>query len=75
MALNSFAFQATVPHEYITAEIDVDNVLSLRKKLKETGESVTVNDFIIKAVAVALRVRFRFQKAVDLGHFFRRCPQ
>lgn len=47
-----------VPHFYITAEIDMGPVLALRKQINESlpdAQKVTVNDLIVKAVALALR--------------------
>jgi len=48
--------KATVPHYYTSYECDLTNVLALRKKLKNNHEiSTSVNDFIIKACALALK--------------------
>mmetsp|Transcript_20356 Transcript_20356/g.43622 ORF Transcript_20356/g.43622 Transcript_20356/m.43622 type:complete len:311 (-) Transcript_20356:155-1087(-) len=48
--------KSTVPHFYTSIEIPLDNVLSLRKLLQKKFETkVSVNDFIIKASAMALR--------------------
>lgn len=48
--------KSTVPHFYTSIEIPLDNVLKLRKVLqKEFDVKVSVNDFVIKASAMALR--------------------
>lgn len=48
--------KSTVPHFYTSIEIPLDNILSLRKVLvKDFDTKVSVNDFIIKASAMALR--------------------
>jgi pyruvate dehydrogenase E2 component (dihydrolipoamide acetyltransferase) len=47
-----------VPHFYVTHEYDVDTLLELRKQLNAMlpqDQKISVNDFIIKAVAVTLR--------------------
>lgn len=47
-----------VPHFFVTHEFNVDELMSLRKQVNELvgdGEKVSVNDFIVKAVALALR--------------------
>jgi pyruvate dehydrogenase E2 component (dihydrolipoamide acetyltransferase) len=47
-----------VPHFYVTHEYDVDKLIALRiqiNALLPEGEKVSVNDFVIKAVALALR--------------------
>jgi pyruvate dehydrogenase E2 component (dihydrolipoamide acetyltransferase) len=47
-----------VPHFYVTHEYDVAGLLDLRKQanaLLEDGDKISVNDFIIKATALALR--------------------
>jgi len=48
----------TVPHFYLTVDCRVDKLLSLRTKLNEQGKNtykLSVNDFVIKATALALR--------------------
>lgn len=44
-----------IPHAYATVESNIDSLLGLRKQLKLAGINVSVNDFIIKAVAIALK--------------------
>ena len=50
--------KATVPHFYVTSEIDMTRALALRKELNEaladSGEKVSVNDLIVRACAQAL---------------------
>lgn len=50
-----FIFQSTIPHAYATVDCDIDLLLSFRKQLKSAGVTVSVNDFVIKAVALALK--------------------
>mmetsp|Transcript_9573 Transcript_9573/g.15710 ORF Transcript_9573/g.15710 Transcript_9573/m.15710 type:complete len:287 (+) Transcript_9573:55-915(+) len=49
----------TVPHYYLTMEIYMDEVLKLRSELNKLagseGVKLSVNDFVIKATALALR--------------------
>lgn len=46
----------TIPHFYLTMEIDMEEALALRAKLNQADESlkVSVNDMVVKACAVAL---------------------
>ncbi|MFZ2654299.1 MAG: dihydrolipoamide acetyltransferase family protein [Victivallales bacterium] len=44
-----------IPHFYVTAAIDMTEVAKKRKVLKEQGINLSVNVFIIKAVALALK--------------------
>jgi pyruvate dehydrogenase E2 component (dihydrolipoamide acetyltransferase) len=46
----------TVPHFYLTMEIDMENALALRAQLNQLDENlrISVNDLIVKACAVAL---------------------
>lgn len=47
-----------VPHFYVTTEIDAGPMMTLREELnalQPEGEKVSVNDFIVKAVGIALR--------------------
>lgn len=49
----------TVPHFYLTLDCEIDKLLALRKEAnadsENTGVKLSVNDFIIKAVALALK--------------------
>jgi pyruvate dehydrogenase E2 component (dihydrolipoamide acetyltransferase) len=50
--------KTTIPHFYMSLDCQIDELLSLRKKLNERAEGelkISVNDFVIKAVALALR--------------------
>jgi len=48
-----------LPHFYVTHEYDMAPIMALRKQinslLDSSGEKLSVNDFIVKAVALALR--------------------
>ena len=46
----------TAPHFYVTVDCDIDELLKIRKELKQMGEdyTVSVNDFLIRAAALAL---------------------
>ncbi|HEV7765772.1 MAG TPA: dihydrolipoamide acetyltransferase family protein [Thermoanaerobaculia bacterium] len=45
-----------IPHFYLTADYDVTNLMSVRTQMVEiTGVKVSLNDFIIRAIALALR--------------------
>jgi pyruvate dehydrogenase E2 component (dihydrolipoamide acetyltransferase) len=48
----------TVPHFYVTHEYKMDDLMEMRKQVNgmlPEGEKLSVNDFIVKAVALALR--------------------
>jgi pyruvate dehydrogenase E2 component (dihydrolipoamide acetyltransferase) len=50
--------KTTVPHFYVTSEIEMDPALKLRTQINETlgpDNKVSVNDLIVKAAALALR--------------------
>lgn len=49
------ASKMTIPHYYITDEVNAGRMIDLRAQLKEMGIKVTFNDFVLKAVAMALR--------------------
>ncbi|MFH1477581.1 MAG: dihydrolipoamide acetyltransferase family protein [Verrucomicrobiota bacterium] len=44
----------TTPHFYVTVAVDMTDLLEWRKILKKAGKPFSVNDFILKAVALAL---------------------
>lgn len=48
--------KATIPHFYMTAEIDVSDALALRERLNQSFEEgrISVNDLMIKGTALAL---------------------
>ncbi len=54
--------KTTIPHFYLNADINLDNLMALRKNLNDRSPlegkgayKLSVNDFIIKAMAVALQ--------------------
>ena len=60
---------STVPHFFVTHEYDMAAVMELRKQanaLLPEEEKLSVNDFIIKAVALALRETPNLNASVDL---------
>ena len=48
-----------VPHYYVSSAVEMDAIMALRtelnKKEKENGVKISINDIIIKAMALALR--------------------
>ncbi len=45
-----------VPHFYVTVEVDIENILELRRMFEaEESGKVSINDFVVKASARALR--------------------
>jgi len=49
---------SSIPHFYLTIDCQVDELLALRGRLNdsgETGEKLSINDFVIRACALALR--------------------
>lgn len=47
--------KSTIPHFYVRSEVDALPISQLREELKRLERSVTINDFIVKAVACALK--------------------
>lgn len=57
-----------VPHFYVTHEYDLDSLMNLRKQINSLlpdEEKVSVNDFIVKATALALRQFPNLNAALD----------
>ena len=51
-------FQQTIPHFYLTVECELDGLLATRKELNAQADGaykLSVNDFVIKAAAMALK--------------------
>lgn len=48
--------KTTIPHSYITATCVMDKIIALRKEMIANGQKVSLNDFIIKAAGVALKL-------------------
>ncbi len=44
-----------IPHFYVEMSVDAERLVALREELKATGIKLTVNDFVVKAVAMALK--------------------
>ena len=48
--------KSTIPHFYLTVECRMERLLALRTEINASaGRKISVNDFIVRAVAVALR--------------------
>jgi pyruvate dehydrogenase E2 component (dihydrolipoamide acetyltransferase) len=64
--------KTTVPHFYVTAHCRVDKLLELRHEINQTApRKISVNDFVLKAVAGAL-TRVPAANAIWLGDGIRR---
>ena len=62
----------TAPHFYLTLEIDMDNAISARAQMNSIeGVKVSINDMVIKAVALSLREHPNVNSAW-YGDFIRR---
>ncbi|MBE3557968.1 MAG: 2-oxo acid dehydrogenase subunit E2 [Ktedonobacteraceae bacterium] len=65
----------TVPHFYISSEIDMTEALAMRQKLNEAageeGIKISVNDLIIKACALALEKFPEVNSSYQEGQFIR----
>jgi pyruvate dehydrogenase E2 component (dihydrolipoamide acetyltransferase) len=46
--------KATIPHFYLSVDCRVDRLLEVRGRLKDDGLSISVNDFVVRATALAL---------------------
>jgi pyruvate/2-oxoglutarate dehydrogenase complex dihydrolipoamide acyltransferase (E2) component len=56
------------PHYYVTMEINMDELIAIRKKANELlGAKISVNDYIIKAAALALKEVRRTSRAAQAG--------
>ena len=61
IALRLLESKQTVPHFYLTVDCQIDALLGMSKKLNaaapegDKGYKISVNDFIVRAVALALR--------------------
>ncbi len=65
--------KSQVPHFYVTVEVDVEKILELRRMFEdEESGKVSINDFVVKASALALRdmpeVNASFQGTTLLAH-------
>jgi pyruvate dehydrogenase E2 component (dihydrolipoamide acetyltransferase) len=45
----------TVPHFYLVATCTIDNLIEIRARLNAKGTKLSINDFVIKAMAMALQ--------------------
>lgn len=56
--------KSTIPHFYIHQQVNVDDLVQMREHVKKLEKAFTINDFIIKAVALALSMH----PAVNSGY-------
>jgi pyruvate dehydrogenase E2 component (dihydrolipoamide acetyltransferase) len=65
----------TIPHFYVSSEVDMTDVLAMRQTLNadvgEDGVKVTVNDLIVKACALALEKFPEVNSSLKEDHFVR----
>jgi pyruvate dehydrogenase E2 component (dihydrolipoamide acetyltransferase) len=65
----------TIPHFYVSSEVDMTDLLAVRQTLNanqgEEGVKVTVNDLIIKAAALALEKFPEVNSSLKEDHFVR----
>jgi pyruvate dehydrogenase E2 component (dihydrolipoamide acetyltransferase) len=63
--------KATVPHFYLDAEIDLTRALEVRRELNEAlageDEKISINDLVVRAVALALLENPKFHRSWDDG--------
>lgn len=59
--------KATIPHIYLQVEIDAEPLLARRESLVQSGAQVSLNDLVIKAVALALRAHPRVNSSYRDG--------
>jgi pyruvate dehydrogenase E2 component (dihydrolipoamide acetyltransferase) len=45
----------TIPHFSVTVDVTMDAAEEIRRELKQSGTALSVNDFVLKAAALALR--------------------
>ncbi|MCS6907048.1 MAG: dihydrolipoamide acetyltransferase family protein, partial [Anaerolineales bacterium] len=58
----------TAPHFFVTHEVDVEALLNLRHAVNELlpeGEKISVNDFVVRATALALRAYPNLNASID----------
>lgn len=48
--------KTTIPHSYITTDVVMDKIVALRKQMIANGQKCSLNDFIIKAAALTLKL-------------------
>jgi len=61
-----------IPHFYVTVSADMTALLERRRALREVGVSVSINDFIVRAVALALREYPQVNSTTTDGEHVRR---
>jgi pyruvate dehydrogenase E2 component (dihydrolipoamide acetyltransferase) len=49
------ASKTFIPHFYVTMEARAERLVDLREQLKNLGHKISINDFIVRATALALR--------------------
>ena len=49
------ASKETIPHFYVTMEIEMGSALAVREDLKVKGKEISINDLVIRATAATLR--------------------
>lgn len=58
--------KATVPHFYVTMEINVSKLLDVKEEMKGLGYGFTLNDYIMRSVAIALQENMKINSGFDI---------
>jgi pyruvate dehydrogenase E2 component (dihydrolipoamide acetyltransferase) len=68
------ASKQQLPHFYVTTEVDAEPMITMRAQINPAlpeGEKLTVNDFIVKAAALALREFPNLNASLEDDHIHR----
>lgn len=57
--------KTTIPHSYISSSCVLDKVIELRKEMIKNNQKVSINDFLIKALGLALRLVPEFNSNLE----------
>lgn len=57
--------KTTIPHSYISSSCVLDKVIELRKEMIKNNQKVSINDFLLKALGLALRLVPEFNSNIE----------
>jgi pyruvate dehydrogenase E2 component (dihydrolipoamide acetyltransferase) len=60
--------KSTIPHFYLNIDVNAENLSNLRESLKASGQRITINDFVIRATALALIKHPKVRTTFDARH-------
>lgn len=66
--------KTTIPHSYVSSKCQIDKIVALRKEMIKAGQKVSINDFVLKALGLSLRLVPEFNSNMEANGEYKVLP-